>query len=132
MDGYRQLVSVQCFVLSPGSSQHHPHSHVGSAGWHERAVFSWQFLGRPAVSFFGATVLAVVLLLLLVPGGGYYRPLLPIFAKDILFVGPAGFGVLSSAPAVGGIIGTVLLLLIGDVEHKGLLSLWSFLCYAVG
>jgi predicted MFS family arabinose efflux permease len=67
-----------------------------------------------------------------VAGVGYYRPLLPIFAKDILEVGPAGFGILSSAPAVGGIIGTLLLLLIGDVEHKGLLALWSFLSYAVG
>jgi predicted MFS family arabinose efflux permease len=55
---------------------------------------------------------------------------LPVFAKDILFVGPTGFGMLSSAPAVGGIIGTVLLLLIGDVKSKGLLALWSFLAYA--
>ena len=73
----------------------------------------------------------MVLLDFIVAGVGYYRPLLPIFAKDILYVGPAGFGVLSSAPAVGGIIGTVVLLVIGDVEHKGLLALWSFLSYAV-
>jgi predicted MFS family arabinose efflux permease len=68
----------------------------------------------------------------IVIGVGYYRPLLPIFAKDILSVGPAGFGLLSSAPAVGGTVGTVLLLLIGDVERKGLLVLWSFLAYALG
>jgi predicted MFS family arabinose efflux permease len=62
---------------------------------------------------------------------GYYRPLLPVFAKDILFVGPAGFGALSSAPAVGGILGTALLLVTGDVKHKGLLAMWSFLLYAL-
>src|SRR4249920_1144778 len=132
MDGYRQLISVQCFVLSPSSSQHYPHSDVGSAGWQKRAIFRWEFFGRPTVSFFSEPiVLAMVLLDFIVAGVGYYRPLLPIFAKDILYVGPAGFGVLSSAPAVGGIIGTVVLLVIGDVEHKGLLALWSFLSYAV-
>jgi predicted MFS family arabinose efflux permease len=77
-------------------------------------------------------VLAMVILDFIVIGVGYYRSLLPIFAKDILDVGPAGFGILSSAPAVGGTIGTVLLLMIGDVEHKGLLALWSFLAYALG
>jgi predicted MFS family arabinose efflux permease len=74
----------------------------------------------------------MVLLDFIVAGIGYYRPLLPIFAKDILEVGPAGFGILSSAPAVGGVIGTVLLLLLGDVQRKGLLALWSFLLYALG
>ena len=85
------------------------------------------FLGGLRFLFSEPIVLAMVILDFIVAGAGCYRPLLPIFA-----VGPAGFGILSSAPAVGGIIGTVLLLLIGDVEHKGLLALWSFLCYAVG
>ena len=93
---------------------------------------SGSFLGGLRFLFSEPIILAMVVLDFVVAGVGYYRPLLPVFAKDILFVGPAGFGILSSAPAVGGIIGTVLLLLIGDVEHKGLLALWSFLCYAVG
>lgn len=90
------------------------------------------FLGGLRFLFSEPIIMALVMLDFIVVGVGYYRPLLPIFAKDILSVGPAGFGLLSSAPAVGGIIGTVLLLLIGDVEHKGLLALWSFLAYAVG
>jgi MFS family permease len=76
-------------------------------------------------------ILTLVLLDFIVIGFGYYRPLLPVFAKDILFVGPAGFGMLSSAPAVGGILGTVALLTIGDVKSKGVLALWSFLAYAL-
>ena len=75
-------------------------------------------------------VFAMVILDFVVTGFGYFRPLLPVFAKDILFVGPAGFGLLSSAPAIGGVIGTVILLVIGDVKSKGLLVLWSFLAYA--
>jgi hypothetical protein len=90
------------------------------------------FFGGLRFLFSEPIVLAMVILDFIVIGVGYYRSLLPIFAKDILGVGPAGFGMLSSAPAVGGTSRTVLLLLIGDVEHKGLLVLWSFLAYALG
>ena len=89
------------------------------------------FLGGLRFLFSEPIILVMVLLDFIVAGVGYYRPLLPVFAKDILFVGPAGFGVLSSAPAVGGIAGTVLLLVIGDVKRKGLLAMWSFLLYAL-
>jgi len=106
--------------------------HTSGAPDSKKEPFSvGSFLGGLRFLFSERIVLAMVLLDFIVAGVGYYRPLLPIFAKDILYVGPAGFGVLSSAPAVGGIIGTVLLLVIGDVEHKGLLALWSFLSYAV-
>jgi MFS family permease len=76
-------------------------------------------------------VFAMVILDFFVVGFGYFRPLLPVFAKDILFVGPTGFGMLSSAPAIGGIVGTVGLLIFGDVKNKGPLATASFLGYAV-
>ena len=88
------------------------------------------FLGGVKFLFSEPIILTLVMLDFIVVGFGYYRPLLPIFAKDILFVGPAGFGMLSSAPAIGGVIGTFALLAIGDVKSKGLLALWSFLLYA--
>jgi predicted MFS family arabinose efflux permease len=77
------------------------------------------------------TIFALVMLDFVIIGFGYYRPLLPVFAKDIFNVGPAGFGLLASAPAVGGILGTVALLLGGDVRKKGLLALWSFLFFSL-
>jgi MFS family permease len=89
------------------------------------------FLGGVKFLFSEPIILVLVMLDFIVAGVGCYRPLLPIFAKDILFVGPAGFGMLSSAPAIGGIIGTVTLLALGDVKRKGLLALWSFLAYAL-
>jgi MFS family permease len=89
------------------------------------------FLGGIRFLFSEPIILTLVLLDFIVVGFGYYRPLLPIFAKDILFVGPAGFGMLSSAPAIGGVLGTFALLAIGDVKSKGLLALWSFLAYAL-
>ena len=88
-------------------------------------------LGGIKFLFSEPVVLAMVLLDFVIVGVGYYRPLLPIFAKDILMVGPAGFGMLSSAPAVGGMFGTVTLLVIRDVKSKGMLALWSFLAYAL-
>jgi MFS family permease len=88
-------------------------------------------LGGVKFLFSEPIILVLVMLDFIVAGVGCYRPLLPIFAKDILFVGPAGFGMLSSAPAIGGIIGTVTLLALGDVKRKGLLALWSFFAYAL-
>jgi len=89
------------------------------------------FLGGVKFLFSEPIILTLVMLDFIVVGFGYYRPLLPIFAKDILFVGPAGFGMLSSAPAIGGVLGTLVLLAIGDVRSKGLLALWSFLAYGI-
>lgn len=89
------------------------------------------FLGGVKFLFSEPIILTLVLLDFIVIGVGYYRPLLPIFAKDILFVGPAGFGMLSAAPAIGGVLGTFTLLAVGDVKRKGLLALWSFLSYAL-
>jgi MFS family permease len=89
------------------------------------------FLSGIKFLFSEPIILTLVLLDFTVIGFGYYRPLLPIFAKDILFVGPAGFGMLSSAPAIGGVIGTLILLAFGDVKSKGFLALWSFLGYAM-
>ncbi len=98
----------------------------------ERETFSpGSILGGLRFLFSEPIILALVLLDFTIVGVGYYRPLLPIFAKDILFVGPAGFGALSSAPAVGGILGTVTILFFGDVKRKGLLALWAFLSYAI-
>jgi MFS family permease len=97
-----------------------------------RETFSaTSFLSGVRFLFSEPIILTLVMLDFVVIGVGYYRPLLPIFAKDILFVGPAGFGMLSSAPAIGGVLGTFALLAIGDVKRKGFLVLWSFLSYAL-
>jgi len=84
-----------------------------------------RFLWRQPVIF------VLVLLDFTIIGVGFYRPLLPIFAKDIFHVGPAGFGLLASAPAVGGMIAVLILLLVGEVRRKGLLVLWAFLLFSL-
>ncbi len=47
-----------------------------------------------------------------------YASLMPIFAKDVLGVGPEGFGLLSSAPGIGALVGTLTIASI-NIERKG-------------
>jgi MFS family permease len=50
-----------------------------------------------------------------------YVALMPIFAKDVLHLGPGGFGILMAAPGVGAVIGTLSIASLGNVQRKGLL-----------
>lgn len=55
-----------------------------------------------------------------------YKPLMPVFARDVLAVGPAGYGLLMAAPGAGGLIGAALLTLFGS-GRPGLLMLVSLI-----
>jgi MFS family permease len=57
--------------------------------------------------------------------------LLPIFASEILKVGPRGLGMLYSAQSVGAVIAATVMSFAGDVRRKGALVLWAILIYAV-
>jgi MFS family permease len=52
-----------------------------------------------------------------------YNALMPIFASDVLEVGPQGFGLLMAAPGLGAVIGTLTLASVSNVERKGVLLL---------
>ncbi len=58
-----------------------------------------------------------------------YQGILPLFADEILGVGPAGLGLLLAAPGLGAIIGSVGLASRGDVRDKGRLLLLSGLLF---
>ena len=59
---------------------------------------------------------------------GSYQVLLPIFAASH-DVGPAGFGLLSSAPAIGSLIGATTIMYLGDFPYKGRMITAAILCY---
>lgn len=61
---------------------------------------------------------------------GYNSALLTVFARDILGVGAQGLGLLLSAVGAGAIVGTVSLVLLGDVRKKGLVMLAAGVLYA--
>ena len=58
--------------------------------------------------------------------------LIPVFAKDILQIGVAGYGQLLSWQGVGALIGGVFLVLFGDFFHKGKLLLFTRLILGPG
>jgi MFS family permease len=54
-----------------------------------------------------------------------YSALLPIYATDILDVGPGGFGLMMGAPGIGAVLGTLTLASVERVERKGRVLLVS-------
>jgi MFS family permease len=56
-----------------------------------------------------------------------YQPLMPIFARDILRVGPTGLGLLYMSAGVGALIGSAILVRMGDVKNKGKIFLLTVL-----
>jgi predicted MFS family arabinose efflux permease len=58
--------------------------------------------------------------------------LVPVFAKDILNIGVAGFGHLLSWQGIGALIGALLLIIFGDHLHKGKMLLLSRLLLGPG
>ena len=79
-----------------------PRAATGSATWQTLLAGLRFIFDRPVV--LGAVSLDLFAVLL---GGA--TALLPIFAKDVLHVGPQGLGLLRAAPAVGALLVSVLL-----------------------
>jgi MFS family permease len=52
-----------------------------------------------------------------------YRTFLPVFASDVFQVGAVGLGLLTGVAAVGGLLGSLAIAALGDVQWKGLLLL---------
>jgi MFS family permease len=81
--------------------------------WHTRIILSLFLLDFFAVLF------------------GFYRPILPIFAKEIYAVGARGLGALYAAPAIGALVGSGVILSCGDIKRKGALSIIATLFFAL-
>src|SRR5262249_51539271 len=57
--------------------------------------------------------------------------LLPIYARDILKVGPSGFGILTSSMTAGGMLASLLLVFRPAVRHSGRVLVFSVVVYGV-
>ncbi len=58
--------------------------------------------------------------------------LLPIFAQDILRVGPQGYGWLYAAPSVGAVVASLLMVRLTDrIERRGQVLLWAVVVYGL-
>jgi MFS family permease len=63
---------------------------------------------------------------------GFYRPILPIFASDVFKMGATGLGMLYGAPAIGSLLGSISVLMVGDVRRKGALAIVAALFFSGG
>ena len=57
--------------------------------------------------------------------GWSYRTLMPVYADEVLQLGARGLGILSAAPSVGSLLGSLTLASLGDFRGKGKVLLWS-------
>ena len=58
--------------------------------------------------------------------------LLPIYAQDILFVGPSGYGWLYAAPAAGAVLMSAGMVFLTDrIERRGSVLLWAVAAYGL-
>jgi MFS family permease len=76
-------------------------------------------------------VVLTLLILGIVPFilGNPYQSMLPIFAKDVLLVGPQGLGFLTTATATGSLISSFVVSSLGDFRHKGLVMMAGLFCF---
>ncbi len=63
---------------------------------------------------------------------GAYRAMMPVFARDILAVGPAGLGALLGAPAIGALVGSGVVMGLGDPRRKARWIVAITLLYTMG
>ena len=62
---------------------------------------------------------------------GAFEPLMPVFAEDVLHVGPQGLGVLLAASGGGAVLGVLIVLNLTWVRHKGRMVLGALFCYGL-
>ncbi|HEY9856647.1 MAG TPA: MFS transporter [Stenomitos sp.] len=91
----------------------------------QRLKEGFGFLRRESV------ILALMLLDFFAMLFGASLLLLPVFAKDILQVGPQGLGLLSSAPALGAIVGAAGLTMVRRPRHPGRVVLMTIMVYGL-
>jgi MFS family permease len=63
---------------------------------------------------------------------GAYRSMMPVFARDILVVGPTGLGALLGVPAFGALAGSAIVMTMGNPKQKGRLIIEVTLIYTAG
>jgi MFS family permease len=89
---------------------------VSSGGFKEKILEGLKFIKRePKV--YTIIILVAIISLLGIP----YITLMPVFARDILKIGPAGLGMLMSSAGLGAFIGAISLAFKPNINRKGLL-----------
>jgi MFS family permease len=117
---------ILAIVKIPGVEQH---GHEGS----RRPVLSMRSIGEGFHFVFSSPIVRATMLLdFFATFFSSARTLLPIFAEDILGVGPEGYGWLYAAPAAGGLMmATVMVAAASRIERRGAALLASLTLYGI-
>ena len=62
----------------------------------------------------------------------FYRMLFPLFSQGLYGMGAEGTGLLASANALGGVLGSLVVLVTEKIKGKGKIVLYSTMAYAIG
>lgn len=62
----------------------------------------------------------------------FYRMLFPLFSQGLYGMGAEGTGLLASANALGGVLGSLVVLVTEKIRAKGKIVLYSTMAYAIG
>lgn len=74
-------------------------------------------------------VLMVIACLLNLLAAPYRYAFLPVFARDILEAGPAGYGMLTAMAGFGALVAGIWVVSLGDFGRKGRMLVWSGLAW---
>lgn len=79
------------------------------------------------------TLLVLTVLVALVEILGFsHLAILPIFATDVLNVGPKGLGLMNAVNSFGGLFGIIILAAFGDIPRKGYAFMAATILFGVG
>ncbi len=87
---------------------------------------------KEGLSYIRSNKMALMLILMMAVVALFALPyvwLMPVFARDVLGVGEAGYSQLMMAVGAGGLVGTITAAKLGDFKHKGWLLIGSALIF---
>lgn len=118
-------VAALCLVIALTSIRHQREQVVtGSVSWNE-------FIGGLRFLWNKEVVLSAILLDMFAVLLGGATTLLPVYATEILNVGPVGFGWMRAAPAIGALAMGIALAHLPPIERAGRTLLWSVVGFGV-
>ncbi|MBI4215845.1 MAG: MFS transporter [Chloroflexi bacterium] len=102
------LLATFLLVIPPGDGQ--PRGSTPYGEFKEGLAYVWQ-----------ERLILVLLMVALIPIilAMPYTSLMPVFADQVLGVGPQGLGLLLSAPGIGSLVGAGVIATLGDFKGKG-------------
>jgi MFS family permease len=123
IDAMSFLAVIAClFTMRVRRTETPPKREPALRSMHEGFAFVWN---NPAI-------LGLLIMDTCVSFFGAYRAMMPVFARDILGVGPQGLGVLLGAPALGALVGSSVVMGWSGLSRKPRLIIPITLLYTLG